>query len=127
MADRRSSDRFFIRVTIHAEKTSSLVALAQQCKLKFSVGVSGEADAAAWAENVFTPHVSLVYSNMASEKVKAAVLPKVAEAIDVAGIVVGAGTAWSQSEMSGWKGGRILLVQTFKAIDEWKAIAEKVV
>ncbi|KAA8894865.1 2',3'-cyclic-nucleotide 3'-phosphodiesterase, partial [Sphaerosporella brunnea] len=115
-------DFFFTRLTLHTEKTASLVALAQQCRRKFSEGCTSDREAEAWAQNVFTPHVSLVYSAMPAEDVKADVLEKAVKDIDAAGVVVGGGVA---SEMGGWKGGKIVLVQTWKDLSEWKVLAEK--
>lgn len=55
---------------------------------------------------------------------KAEVLHKVTEDVDDAGVV--AGPAAVHSAMGGWKGGRVVLVQTWKDLDQWKVIAERV-
>jgi hypothetical protein len=60
---------------------------------------------------------------MPAENVKAEILPKALKDIDAAGVVVGAGAAGN--EMGGWKGGRIVLVQTWKDLSEWNVLAEK--
>ena len=102
----------------------ALVALAKQCRYKFAECNVDEADAALWAADVFTPHLSLVYSSMPAERVKAEVLQKVMKDVDDAGVATGSFAVGSP--MGGWKGGRVVLVQTWKDTEQWKALAEKV-
>jgi len=82
---------------------------------------TGEEEAALWADSVFTPHVSLVYSAMAPEQVRTRVLEEAGREVREvreAGVVVGPG--------GGWKGGRVVLVQTWRDLKEWVVLAEKV-
>ncbi|KAF8248862.1 2, 3 cyclic phosphodiesterase [Wilcoxina mikolae CBS 423.85] len=113
-------DTFFTRLTLHTEKTQSLVALAKQCRRKFVVGTTEE-EAELWAEEVFTPHVSLVYSAMPEGEVRDGVLEKVRREVEKVGVGVG-----DEEGLRGWKGGRIVLVQTWKDLKEWEVVAEKV-
>ncbi|KAF8532934.1 2',3'-cyclic-nucleotide 3'-phosphodiesterase [Trichophaea hybrida] len=115
-------DTFFTRLTLHTEKTASLVALAKQCRRNFVEGTT-EGEAELWAEKVFTPHVSLVYSAMEEEKVRDEVLEKVRREVEKVGVGVG---EEREKELGGWKGGRIVLVQTWKDLKEWEVVAEKV-
>jgi len=118
------SDTFFTRVTLLTEKTPALVALARQCRHKCVEGTVDEEEAELWVTDVFTPHLSLVYSSMPAEKVKAEVLHKVSKSVDDAGVVTGPSAAGA--ELGGWKGGRVALVQTWGELDQWKVIAERV-
>ena len=99
-------------------KDAALVKLAKQCREVFT-----DEEAEQWAKETFTPHVSLVYSKMEPETLKEKVLGNAQEEVGKAGVVVG-GEARG-NELGGWKGGRIVLVQTWKPVDEWVPVAEK--
>jgi len=69
-----------------------------------------------WAEG-WDPHVSLMYSagDVSEEKRK-----EFEEMVLESGISLN-----GEDEMSGWTGGTLLLVPTFKPIEEWKPVAER--
>ncbi|KAH0615148.1 uncharacterized protein H6S33_000784 [Morchella sextelata] len=117
-------ETFFTRGTLHIEKNDSIVALATHCREKFAFGGQSKEDAEKWAREKFTPHVSLVYSNLWP------VPEDVSKAIenDVLSAGVGlSGVSGSNSEpdMNGWKGGKLVLVPTGKPLDEWIVLAER--
>jgi len=111
-------ETYFTRVTLHVEKDPALVGLAKQCREKFT-----DAEAERWAVETFTPHVSLVYAAMGKARVEGeGVLGKVLEEVGKGGVLVG---GEGEAEMAGWRGGRIVLVHTWKDIAEWVPVAER--
>lgn len=121
---RRTRDTLTTRVTLYVEKTPQLESLAQQCRYKY-VAAEPE-DAEAWAKDEFTPHVSLVYSEMPREQVEKNLGSKLESAVKGAGIVMGGTGESVGGEIGGWKGGRLWLVDTSKPFAEWKPMAERV-
>lgn len=112
-------ETFFTRLALHVERTPSLLALAEQCR-KLVPGTVDE-EAAAWAESAFVPHVSLVYAGLKAEDVCSSVLDRARADVAAAGLGFG-----NESALSGWEGGRLVLVQTWRRIEDWNIIAERV-
>ncbi len=95
--------------------------MAKQCREKFAFGGQSPEDAEKWAEEVFTPHVSLVYSSAEPALVNSLLMPEIEKRISESRVVVG-----GVGELNGWKGGKIALVETWKNITEWRPVAEKI-
>jgi 2',3'-cyclic-nucleotide 3'-phosphodiesterase len=105
-------------VTLHVERDPALVGLAKRFREKFT-----DAEAERWAVETFTPHVSLVYAAMEKGRIEGeGVLGKVLEEVGESRVLVG---GEGEAEMAGWKGGRIVLVNTWKDIAEWVPVAER--
>lgn len=81
-------------------------------------GFEGEGEARMWAEEVWMPHLSLLYHDC--PKVSRAEIEKVTKYVEDSGAKLS-----GDGEASGWKGGRVVLVPTDRPINEWKPIAEK--
>ncbi|PWW76684.1 2, 3 cyclic phosphodiesterase [Tuber magnatum] len=113
---------YYTRGTLHLERTPAIVGLARQCRELFAHGGTEEEVVDRWEKEVFTPHVSLVYSAM--DPVPDNIRKAVGQDLQEANVGV---LHWNgpKGEMRGWKGGRISLVSTHKPIEEWKAMAER--
>ncbi|KAI5791546.1 2',3'-cyclic-nucleotide 3'-phosphodiesterase [Pyronema domesticum] len=103
-----AGETFFTRLTLHLERNPQLVKLAQQCREKFTVN-TGDVSAEEWVKT-FVPHVSLLYS---SEKVPLELCKK---EVEKEGIEMG---------QCAWKGGRIVVVDTWRKLEDWKVIASR--
>ncbi|KAI5820085.1 2',3'-cyclic-nucleotide 3'-phosphodiesterase [Pyronema omphalodes] len=101
-------ETFFTRLTIHLERNQQLVNLAKQCREKFAVN-TGDQSAEEWVKT-FVPHVSLVYS---MEEVP---LELCKLEVEKEGVEMG---------KCAWKGGRIVLVDTWRKLEDWKVIASR--
>lgn len=89
---------FFTRVTLHLEKTDSIVTLATECRKRYVT--NGNLDEAKkWAEESFVPHLSLVYMESVPEPGE---VKRIEEEVAKAGI---------KFDVEAWKGGRIVLVR----------------
>ncbi|KAK8156350.1 2',3'-cyclic-nucleotide 3'-phosphodiesterase [Phyllosticta citrichinensis] len=109
-------------------------------KLKLRVEQNGIADLALWArilavedglstpaqrwvDDVYRPHLSLIYGSIDIDEAKRNQLRKL---IDITtGISVhGSGSVYGSEDLGGWKGGSVWLVPTYKPIPEWTPWAE---
>jgi len=113
---------FTKKLFVRCEK-SGLEGLGELCRwqaVESPGGISGDDGrnrAEAWAEGIWDPHLSLMYSDAeVSEEKRHAVQNEVIKS----GI-----TLDGNGDMSGWIGGIIMLVDTNKPIDQWKPIAER--
>lgn len=66
------------------------------------------------------PHLSLLYHDCAV--VSGQELDEVAAMVDGEGVDI---SGEGKGEMGGWEGGRVVLVETWKAIGEWVVVAER--
>ncbi|KAI5811672.1 2',3'-cyclic-nucleotide 3'-phosphodiesterase [Peziza echinospora] len=111
-------ERFFTKVTLYVEKTEGLVGLAGECRRRFVTreedGSTGE-EARRWAQEEYTPHLSLVYMD---EGVGEEVRRRIEGVVREAGVGFGEG-------VEAWKGGRIVLVNCSRPIEEWKVEGER--
>lgn len=104
---------FFTRVTLHVEKTPEIKSLAVELRKKFAD--TKEEDVDKWGEEKFRPHLSLVYSEMEQEEVKAQLYGGLKKEVDDAGVKFGETV---------WEGGRVVVVDCWRPIEEWKVLAE---
>ncbi|RPA90343.1 2, 3 cyclic phosphodiesterase [Choiromyces venosus 120613-1] len=113
---------YYTRGTLHLERTPVIVDLARQCRGLFANGGTEEEAVDKWEKEVFTPHVSLVYSAM--DPVPDNIRKAIEQDLQEANIGV---LHWNgpKGEMRGWKGGSIVLVSTHKPIEEWETMAER--
>jgi len=113
---------YYTRGTLHLERTPAIVGLARQCRELFANGGTEEEAVDKWEKEVFTPHVSLVYSAM--EPIPDNMRKAIGKDLQEANIGV---LHWNgpKGEMRGWKGGSIVLVSTHNPIEEWEAMAER--
>ncbi|KAG0644318.1 2',3'-cyclic-nucleotide 3'-phosphodiesterase [Tuber brumale] len=114
---------YYTRGTLHLERTPAIVDLARQCRELFANGGTEEEAVDKWEKEVFTPHVSLVYSAM--DPVPDNTRKVIGQGLKEANVGV---LHWNgpKGEMRGWRGGSIALVSTHKPIEEWEAMAERV-
>lgn len=101
---------YYTRGTLHLERTPAIIDLARQCRGLFANGGMEEEIVDKWEKEVFTPHVSLVYSAM--DPVPDNIRKAIGQDLKEANIGV---LHWDgpKGEMRGWKGGRITLVEVF--------------
>lgn len=124
------SSKFFTRLTLHVKKTPALQSLAVELRQRFSNadGAGDEEAMEKWGAEDYIPHLSLVYSNMTQEAVIEDVLKEALEAVEKSGIVVGSeekeGDKIEEEGMWGWKGGRVVVVDTWREVEKWKVLAE---
>jgi len=113
---------YYTRGTLHLERTPAIIGLARQCRELFANGGTEVEIVDKWEKEVFTPHVSLVYSAM--DPVPDNIREAIGQDLKEANIGV---LHWDgpKGEMRGWKGGRIALVSTHKPIEEWETMAER--
>ncbi|KAG0124269.1 2',3'-cyclic-nucleotide 3'-phosphodiesterase [Tuber indicum] len=113
---------YYTRGTLHLERTPAIVDLARQCRILFANGGTEEEAVDKWEKEVFTPHVSLVYSAM--DPVPRNIRKAIVQEIEEANVGV---LHWDgpKGKMRGWGGGSIALVSTNKPIEEWEAMAER--
>ncbi|KAF1970306.1 2',3'-cyclic-nucleotide 3'-phosphodiesterase [Bimuria novae-zelandiae CBS 107.79] len=71
-----------------------------------------------WVEERWTPHLSLLYHDR--PKVEEERIREVERVVEEAGVNLD-----GEGEMGGWRGGRVVLVETSKPIEEWVPIAER--
>lgn len=95
------------------EKNPEVKILAVELRKKFA-DTKGE-DAEKWGEETFRPHVSLVYSEMEQEEVKTKLYDGLKKEVEDAGVRFGE---------TAWVGGRVVLVDCWRPIEEWKVLAE---
>ena len=85
------------------------------------------AAATSWAKKTWAPHVSLMYADI---EVTAEKRLEILQAVIEAGIRIGKeheSLEYRKGECSGWKGGRIALVETWKGFRDWKVVASRAV
>lgn len=91
----------FTKCTLHLEKTDSIMELVTHCRALYVT--NGDVQKATqWAQEDFTPHVSLVYA----DETPVDVIHKIEEEVKKAGIRL----SGLDGSMSGWEGGRVWLV-----------------
>ncbi|KAI5805929.1 2',3'-cyclic-nucleotide 3'-phosphodiesterase [Geopyxis carbonaria] len=121
-----AGEKFFTKLTLQVQKDPALVALAVACRAEFVTG-GNRKEAERWGREAYVPHVSLVYHEEEREAV-AARIEGLSEAVREAGILTGAeaeGEMKGEEWMGGWKGGRLVLVNTSAPLEEWRILAER--
>ncbi|KAK6514804.1 hypothetical protein TWF506_007166 [Arthrobotrys conoides] len=133
----RYGTAFWTKITIEIHKSNSLKSLAVAARSAILPGCS-EDEAKDWVEKYttpaesgqegFIPHLSLVYYG---EDVEGSVRMGVGSDVDDAGVVVkevDGGEEEEVKEMGGWVGGKLVVVDTSKRVEEWKdsILAERV-
>jgi len=105
-----SRQTYYTRGTLHLERTPAIIDLARQCRELFANGGTEEEVVDKWEKEVFTPHVSLVYSAM--DPVPDSIRKAIGQDLKEANIGV---LHWNgpKGEMRGWRGGSIALVVVF--------------
>ena len=114
---------FFKKLTLSA-LMEPLHDVATQIRAAANEG--GDAVAAErWARDVYAPHVSLLYADLSvHEGTRLAIL----NSLDEAGIQLEADGGLhgkKQASFDGWTGGSIVLVPTWKDVEDWSPIAER--
>ncbi|EGX45224.1 hypothetical protein AOL_s00173g325 [Orbilia oligospora ATCC 24927] len=131
----RYGTAFWTKITIEIHKSTSLKSLAVAARSAILPGYTEE-EARCWVEKYttpaesgqegFIPHLSLVYYG---EEVEGSVRLGVGSDVDDAGVVLeeveGGGDV---KEMGGWVGGKLVVVDTTKRVEQWKdsILAERV-
>ena len=114
---------FFKKLTLSATK-ESLHDVASQ--VRAAANENGDAAAAErWAKDVYAPHVSLLYSDVDIDEEKRL---KILQELDEVGIGLateGALNERKQTGFNGWIGGSVVLVPTWKKVEDWSWIAER--
>lgn len=85
------------------------------------------AAATSWAKETWAPHVSLMYAEI---EITAEKRQEIVEVVIWAGIRLGKDNGLledGQGHYSGWNGGRIALVETWKELKDWEVIASRVI
>lgn len=82
--------------------------------------------ATSWAKETWAPHVSLMYANI---EVTAKKCQEMLQVVREAGVRVGKehGLEGGESDYSGWNGGRIALVETWKEPRDWEVVASRAI
>lgn len=101
-----TGNTFFTRVVIRLDK-KGVVDLARYTREQL-VGKDGIDE---WTEK-YWPHLSLVYND---EPATEEVLERVRKEVAEKGIEIG-----GKGDKSGWEGGSIALVETYKKVEEWE-------
>ncbi|EMD91679.1 hypothetical protein COCC4DRAFT_129358 [Bipolaris maydis ATCC 48331] len=110
-----SEDYFFRKLYIKCQVDDGLKKLAGQCR-RHVEGFSDEKKAEQWANESYMPHLSLMYHDCP------AIDAKGLSSVDMTEVELE-----GSSQMSGWVGGRVVLVPTDKPIDQWVPIAERLI
>ncbi|KAK6500466.1 hypothetical protein TWF481_010809 [Arthrobotrys musiformis] len=130
----RYGTAFWTKITIEIHKSPSLKSLAVSCRAAFLEQYS-KADAEEWVEKYttpaesgqqgFIPHLSLVYYG---DDVEGLVRAGVGSDVNDAGIETEEVESEGVKEMGGWIGGKLVVVDTTKEVEEWKdsILAERV-
>ncbi|KAF2856418.1 2',3'-cyclic-nucleotide 3'-phosphodiesterase [Plenodomus tracheiphilus IPT5] len=112
-----SEDVFVRKLYIKCGKSGGLAELAGVCR-GVVPGFEEQEKVEKWVEEEYRPHLSLLYHDC----------PAVGQAglAEVEGMARDLGVdVRGRGEMGGWKGGRVVLVPTDEAIEEWNVIAER--
>ncbi|KAF2804792.1 2, 3 cyclic phosphodiesterase [Mytilinidion resinicola] len=104
---------FVKKITVRVRK-DGVRGLAETAR---GVVEAGDGEAEKWAEEAYLPHLSLLYSAIEVSDDELREMERVVEdaGVDLEG----------KGEMGGWVGGRVVLVETDKKIEEWEPIAVK--
>ena len=114
---------FFRKLTLQVRK-HNLYDLPTQIRTA-AVERGDAAVAEHWAEEVYAPHVSLLYADLGIGEEKRR---EILHDLDEAEISLGEEGAFQGQENkghNGWIGGRLLLVSTWKDLEKWAVIAER--
>ncbi|KAF3914494.1 hypothetical protein AA313_de0206287 [Arthrobotrys entomopaga] len=122
----RYGTAFWTKITLELHKTTSLKELAVQCRSRIVPNVD-EITAREWVEKYttpaesgedgFIPHLSLVYWG---SDVEEDVRGKVEEEVYKAGVTTDEVELEVIGEMGGFEGGKLVVVDTTKKVEEWK-------
>ena len=116
---------YFTKLTLSVNK-ESLESLGTHVR-STAVENGDMAAATSWAKHTWAPHISLMYADIeVPTKRRQEILRMVIEA----GIRIGKEDGLpkdGKSDYSGWNGGRIALVETWKEPREWEVIASRAI
>ncbi|KAK6530639.1 hypothetical protein TWF281_007478 [Arthrobotrys megalospora] len=122
----RYGTAFWTKITIEIHKSLSLKSLAVECRSKILPNYTKE-EAEQWVEKYttpaesgqegFIPHLSLVYWG---DEVEGTVRVGVGSDVNDAGVLMDDGEKDGVEEMGGWIGGKLVVVDTTKRVEEWK-------
>ncbi|KAK6337610.1 hypothetical protein TWF730_003005 [Orbilia blumenaviensis] len=130
----RYGTAFWTKITIEIHKSSSLKNLAVACRSSVLSDIT-EDEAKEWVEKYttpaesgqqgFIPHLSLVYYG---EDVEGPVRLGVGSDVNDSGVLMCDGEKEEVREMEGWVGGKLIIVDTTKRVEEWKdsILAERI-
>ncbi|TGZ78828.1 2, 3 cyclic phosphodiesterase [Ascodesmis nigricans] len=108
-------ETFFTRVTLRVTKTPPLQSLATLIRQNFAHSRPDNEDLQVWGEETYRPHLSLVYHAMEAKEVEEKLGEVVRMEVEDAGVKEGKGA---------WKGGRVVVVDCWREIKEWRVLAE---
>ncbi|KAH7388634.1 2',3'-cyclic-nucleotide 3'-phosphodiesterase [Pyrenochaeta sp. MPI-SDFR-AT-0127] len=112
-----SQDVFFRKLYIKCDKHDGLKRLALRSRQQVDgYGEVGKAET--WVKEEYTPHLSLLYHDC--PQIDSEGLSPVEGFADTIGINLN-----GEGDLGGWEGGRVVLVPTYRPIEEWKPIAER--
>ncbi|KAF2691108.1 2',3'-cyclic-nucleotide 3'-phosphodiesterase [Lentithecium fluviatile CBS 122367] len=109
--------KLYIKVRKEGEGSEGLKELAAVARREVE-GFAGEREAGEWVERRWGPHLSLLYHD--SPKVDEKGLEEVEGTVREKGVRLD-----GEGELGGWVGGRVVLVRTEKAIEDWRPVAER--
>ncbi|KAF2833159.1 2',3'-cyclic-nucleotide 3'-phosphodiesterase [Ophiobolus disseminans] len=112
-----SEDVFVRKLYIQCAKSDGLKKLAGASRRNVA-GLEDQTKLAEWTHDKYNPHLSLLYHDC--PKIDPEGISEVGGFVQQAGITLGEGGL-----MNGWTGGKVVLVQTDKPIDQWTVVAER--
>ena len=116
-------EAFFKKLTISAMKDPLYDVAAQ---VRAAAIEDGDAAAAErWAKDDYAPHVSLLYADLDIDEEKRAQILQELDEVGVRLETEGALHERKQAGSNGWIGGSIVLVPTWKNVEDWSSIAER--
>ena len=110
-------EAFFKKITLRAKRDANLLKLASKCREQGVLVSESEADA--WAENEYSPHLSLFYGDLPMKDVKKKI-PMIELQL---GFEFGSLFACCGGTLA--MGAKLVLVDTSKEIKDWAVIAER--
>ncbi|KAI1612606.1 2',3'-cyclic-nucleotide 3'-phosphodiesterase [Exophiala viscosa] len=112
-----AGEPFFKKVTLRAKKDDNLIKVAAACRRQ---GLSiSEDEASQWAEKDYLPHLSLFYGDIPQDEVQKKIgLIELQLGFELGSLFDCCGGTLAM-------GGKLVLVDTGKSIEEWKPIAER--
>lgn len=112
-----SEDVFVRKLYIQCAKTNGLEKLAGASRREVD-DFGDDAKVSEWVNDKYNPHVSLLYHDCLQIDVSG--LSEVEAFLEQAGVALA-----GKGSLCGWRGGRVVLVQTDKSVEHWIPIAER--
>jgi len=112
-----AGEPFFKKITLRAKKDANFVELAAKCRQQ-GLNLS-ESEAQKWAENEYLPHLSLFYGDIPKDEVQKKIgLIELQLGFELGSLFDCCGGTLAM-------GAKLVLLDTSRAIEEWKPIAER--